>query len=83
MVRKVFLNWLRCEIVLNHNSYISVATALNLIEERRQRAMDRGDSAGLEQLKIVEEELRKHPAASSLLSVQMQEEDSAGNSLKI
>jgi len=75
MANKVFLNWLRTEIVLHHNPYMTVATALRAIEERRSRAEARLDSTYLEQLRIVEEELRKCPAESSLLAVQFAAEN--------
>jgi hypothetical protein len=74
MGKNVFANWLRCEIVVNHNSYLTVANALRLVQERRSRALERGDEAVLKQLEIVDEGLRKYPSDISLLAVQIQEE---------
>jgi hypothetical protein len=74
MSSKVFLDWLRLEIVVNHNSYVCARGAIRLLENRRRQAVDENDEPRLVRLETILGELRKYPDDASLLSIQFREE---------
>lgn len=72
--KMILLDFLHDEIVVNHHADLSVAEALTMIEKRRLRPSVAKDEEHLQRLVIVEQELRRYPAAVTLLDIKIQEE---------